>query len=83
MRFLVIESEVEYELDEEGWESVVGADVKRVIFCETTRDVAREIMRIRQTSVDWSLFEIVGGKAVRRAAIMRMDGSVVYDVTIC
>jgi len=73
-RFLVVRVATDHDFQ--------TAEVPAVALCADTREVAAALRKIRESEDDWSLFEVVGGKAVRRAAVMKMDGRFLYDVEV-
>ncbi len=79
MRFLVAASAV-VDVGDEDW--VPEAETKSVTFCADTREGARARRAATEAGHDWSVFEIRGGRAERRAVVLKMDGCCLYDVEI-
>ena len=83
MRYLV--ARVKKEVDWDGMDASTcraEADCAAISICEDTRGVAQVIAAIQRDGDDWSLFEVVGGRCERRAAVMKTDGPVLYDVVV-
>lgn len=96
MRYLVVlqrnvtfgEIFCDVECEEEGVspDAVRHQEVSKVILCADTRAVHEAV---RQPGfdkdwkdADWAVFEVVDGKAHRRALVFKMDGPVSYDVEV-
>lgn len=86
MKYIVVQMlQVEVDQGPDAWPTIMPVTETEVtpVLCETTRDVFKAIMESHDDADgDWAIFEVVDGKAVRRAVTFIYDGNLSYDVKI-
>lgn len=85
MRFLVVQLSNVTQVGSEDVDGQVDLLIEtdsQVHICEDTRAVARKIQNISEKGDDWNLFEVVRGRALKRAVVLKRDGAAVYDCEV-